>query len=91
MDCKIQCVNVYFVGNYFKRQNECDFPLICKVTGEIKYRFMYNIKNGRTLSVNDDFACVNYATMEIGYPEHLTKTDREMQNEKSIDRNHAVV
>lgn len=48
---------------------------------------MYNIKNRETLSVNDDFACVNYATMEIGYPERLTKTDREMQNEKSIDRN----
>jgi hypothetical protein len=36
--------------------------------------------------VNDDFVLVNCATMEIdiGYPERLTKTDREMQNEKYL-------
>jgi len=34
--------------------------------------------------VNDDFTRVDYTTVEIGWPERLTKTDREMQNEKYI-------
>lgn len=56
---------------------------IYEVTGEIRYSpiiYIYKIADGKTLLVNDDFAFVNCATMEIdiGYPERLTKTDREM-------------